>query len=124
MPAVPSFLQVLTAANPDRTVGKTIPADLASRGYRRQICVDFSPVVVSIMSARHRKLPFGGGIAWHQADVRDLGAVVADRTVDLAFDKGTLDAMIYGDPWNPPDEVRENARRYTTEVRTQSLAST
>ena len=55
------------------------------------------------------------GVRWCCADVRDM-PVVDTRSIDVAFDKGTLDAMIYGSPWNPPFEVKENAGRYLKEV--------
>ena len=38
-------------------------------------------------------------------------------SVDVAFDKGTLDAMIFGSPWSPPEETLENSGRYMKEVR-------
>ncbi len=56
-----------------------------------------------------------GGIEWRCLDVRDMTGI-ADRSVDVAFDKGTLDAMIHGSPWSPPDEVKENTSRYLKEV--------
>jgi len=89
----------------------TIPNDLAGRGYTNQLCVDFSPVVVKLMSAAAAP-----GVQWMQADVRKLDQL-ADRSIDVAFDKGTLDAMIYGSPWDPPDEVRRSASSYMSEVR-------
>lgn len=64
------------------------------------------------MSERHQKIP---GIEWKQADVRNMD-LLADRSVDVAFDKGTLDAMIYGSGWNPPEEVKDNTGRYMREV--------
>lgn len=54
------------------------------------------------------------GIKWKCADVRELP--LPDRSVDVAFDKGTIDAMIYGSPWSPPETVKENTRRYIDEV--------
>lgn len=30
--------------------------------------------------------------------------------------QGTLDSMIYGSPWDPPDEVQDNVRKYVDEV--------
>ncbi|KAH0600085.1 hypothetical protein MHUMG1_01081 [Metarhizium humberi] len=42
-------------------------------------------------------------------------AGVAGKSVDFAFDKGTLDAMIHGSPWNPPETVKENSSGYTNE---------
>ncbi|KAG8632154.1 hypothetical protein KVT40_001294 [Elsinoe batatas] len=90
----------------------TVPSDLASRGYTRQLCFDFSPVVVKMMSERHNHIQ---GIQWRQVDVRDMNSV-EDGAVDVAFDKGTLDAMIWGSNWSPPDEVRDNTSKYLREV--------
>ncbi|KAK4135938.1 hypothetical protein BT67DRAFT_400405 [Trichocladium antarcticum] len=91
----------------------TIPADLASLGFHHQVCIDFSTTVVNMMTERHRSIP---GITWYEQDLRDMGAVVADKSVDVAFDKSTLDAMIYGNPWNAPADVKENTGKYLAEV--------
>ena len=48
-------------------------------------------------------------------DVRDMPSIPT-RSIDIAFDKGTLDAMIHRSPWSPPDEVMENTGRYMKEV--------
>ncbi|KIV94979.1 hypothetical protein PV10_02689 [Exophiala mesophila] len=90
----------------------TIPEDLAKLGYKNQLCVDFSTVVVQAMSIKHRDIE---GITWKQADVRCMNQIPSE-SVDVAFDKGTLDAMIYGSPWDPPDEVLDNTGRYIREV--------
>jgi hypothetical protein len=90
----------------------TIPLELAKKGYRNQLCVDFSSVIVSQMSSAETR---DMGIKWMQADVRNM-AEIETRSVDVAFDKGTLDAMIYGSPWDPPDNVVENTRKYVDEV--------
>ncbi|KAK5168605.1 uncharacterized protein LTR77_005914 [Saxophila tyrrhenica] len=90
----------------------TIPVDLARLGFRNQLCVDFSKVVVDMMNtAEARQL----SIEWRQGDVRDL-VDLSDGCIDVAFDKGTLDAMINGSPWSPPDDVLENTRKYMDEV--------
>ncbi|KID87734.1 endothelin-converting enzyme [Metarhizium guizhouense ARSEF 977] len=91
---------------------QVIPVELASRGYKRQLCIDFSPTVVDLMTERHAEVK---GIEWKLMDVRDM-AGVADKSVDFAFDKGTLDAMIHGSPWNPPETVKENTSGYLGEV--------
>jgi hypothetical protein len=57
------------------------------------------------------------GVEWMLGDVREMPEVATD-SVDVAFDKGTFDAMVYGSPWNPPRDVRDSVRRYMTEVRT------
>ncbi|KAK0610888.1 S-adenosyl-L-methionine-dependent methyltransferase [Immersiella caudata] len=89
----------------------TIPVELASRGYRRQLCVDFSSTVVQLMRARHAE----HDIEWRLMDVRDMNGV-DDASVDVAFDKGTLDAMIHGSPLSPPQEVKDNTSAYLREV--------
>ena len=50
------------------------------------------------------------GIEWKCADVRDLPE--ATGSIDVAFDKGTLDAMIFGSPWSPPEAVMVNSKKY------------
>ncbi len=65
------------------------------------------------MIERHREVP---GIEWRRIDVRDMVGI-ADKSIDVAFDKATLDVMIYGNPWSPPEEVKENTRRYHKEVK-------
>jgi hypothetical protein len=62
---------------------------------------------------------FDSGIDWKCADVRNLPE--STRSVDIAFDKGTLDAMIFGSPWDPPEVVKENTRQYIDEVSTETL---
>jgi hypothetical protein len=91
---------------------QTIPYDLLERGYTNQLCVDFSTVVVEAMKSRHADKP---QVEWQVGDVRDMKAL-GTKSVDVAFDKGTLDAMIHGSPWSPPDEVLENSGKYINEV--------
>lgn len=55
------------------------------------------------------------GIEWKHMDIRDMVGV-ADKPVDFAFDKGTLDAMIHGSPWNPTETAKENTSGYLNEV--------
>lgn len=64
------------------------------------------------MTERHAQVE---GIEWRLMDVRDM-AGVPDKSIDVAFDKGTLDAMIHGSPWSPPQLVKENTARYLNEV--------
>lgn len=82
-------------------------------GYKDQICVDFSTVIVQAMSLKHESL---GAITWKHADIRHMDQIPSE-SIDVAFDKATLDAMIYGSPWNPPNEVLDNVGRYIREVR-------
>ena len=92
---------------------QTIPQDLSKKGYNDQLCVDFSSVVVDIMSKRHADVE---GINWKQVDVRRMDQIPSE-SIDVAFDKGTLDAMIHGSPWDPPDDVLDNTGKYVREVR-------
>lgn len=64
------------------------------------------------MAERHRDKP---GIEWRCMDVRNMVGL-ADKSIGVAFDKGTLDAMIHGSPWSPPPDVRENTGKYLAEV--------
>jgi hypothetical protein len=96
------------------TGDSTIPADLAARGYNNQLCLDFSNTALELMRARHAEEK---GIEWRWADVRALEETVDSGSVDVAFDKGTLDAMIHGSPWSPPDQVLSDTSRYMREVR-------
>lgn len=93
-------------------MAQTVPARLAERGYTDQLCLDFSPVVVDTMSKRHAAFK---GIEWRKEDVRDMDTIDTG-SIDVAFDKGTLDAMIHGSPWFPPDDVLDNVSRYMREV--------
>lgn len=47
-------------------------------------------------------------------DVRRLD--LPDASVDIAIDKGTLDAFIHGSLWDPPEDVRMNIGKYVDEV--------
>jgi len=51
---------------------------------------------------------------WEVMDVRQL-SFPAD-SLDIAIDKATLDAMLYGSLWDPPDEVKRNVKAYVDEV--------
>jgi hypothetical protein len=64
------------------------------------------------MKSRHSDKP---QVEWRVGDVRNM-IEVNTESVDVAFDKGTLDAMIYGSPWSPPEEVLENSGMYMKEV--------
>lgn len=71
------------------------------------------------MSARHGDIK---GIEWRLLDVCNMDSVPSG-SIDVAFDKGTLDAMIYGSPWSPPQDVVEKTAAYVQEVSGDSLAS-
>lgn len=64
------------------------------------------------MQLRHSDKP---QVKWTVGDVRDM-TDIESRSIDVAFDKGTLDAMIHGSPWSPPDEVLDNTGCYINEV--------
>lgn len=60
------------------------------------------------MKAQHPTLD------WQAMDIRAL--TFSDASVDVCIDKATLDAMLYGSLWDPPDEVQENVGKYVDEV--------
>ena len=55
------------------------------------------------------------GVTYQVGDVRDMKDLETG-SIDVAFDKGTLDAMIFGSPWSPPEETLENSGKYMKEV--------
>ncbi|KAI9693537.1 MAG: hypothetical protein M1820_009189 [Bogoriella megaspora] len=89
-----------------------VPAEFYEKGYTDQICMDFSRVVVEKMRRAHANKP---GIQWLEGDVRIM-ADIPDASVDVAFDKGTLDAMTYENSWHPPPPVVRNAEQYVNQV--------
>jgi len=54
-------------------------------------------------------------IRWLEQDVRNM-TDIHSASIDVAIDKGTLDAMISGSLWDPPDVVRNNTKKYIDEV--------
>lgn len=96
------------------TSPQTVPYDLLKRGYDNQLCLDFSAVVVDLMKSRHEAEK---GVTFQVGDVRDMKDIETG-SIDVAFDKGTLDAMIFGSPWSPPEETLENSGKYMKEVST------
>jgi len=64
------------------------------------------------MKERHAEVE---GIEWCLMDVRYMEGM-EDASVDVAFDKGTFDAMIHGSPWSPPKEVTDNTSAYLRQV--------
>jgi hypothetical protein len=104
------LVSITTGPNPNHI--QTIPYDLLERGYTNQTCIDFSTVVVDLMRTRHIDKP---QVVWQVGDVRNMPSI-ASKSVDVAFDKATLDAMIHGSPWSPPADVLENTGKYIDEV--------
>ncbi|RPB03585.1 S-adenosyl-L-methionine-dependent methyltransferase [Choiromyces venosus 120613-1] len=89
-----------------------LPEDLHKRGYTDQLSVDFSEVVIRDMKVKYEGFE---GLRWEVMDVRDMHGV-GDGVVGVAVDKGTLDAMLSGSLWDPPEEVRRNTKAYIDEV--------
>ena len=54
-------------------------------------------------------------IRWLEQDVRNM-TDIHSASIDVAIDKGTLDAMISGSLWDPPDVVQNNTKKYIDEV--------
>ncbi|MCJ1356786.1 MAG: hypothetical protein MMC33_006782 [Icmadophila ericetorum] len=91
----------------------TLTADLHTLGYTHQTSIDFSTVIIATMKAKHASsLP--STIHWEVMDVRNLE--IPNTSIEVAIDKGTLDAMIHGSLWDPPNDVRENVGAYVGEV--------
>ncbi|KAL2129515.1 hypothetical protein VTI74DRAFT_7643 [Chaetomium olivicolor] len=62
---------------------KVMPLEFSSRGYKRQLCVDFTSVVVHLMKERHAAIE---GIEWRLMDVLDMEGL-DDKSIHVAFDK-------------------------------------
>ena len=77
------------------------------------MCADFSAVVIEDMAAKFADIE---GIDWRTVDVRNMDDF-GSEVFDVAIDKGTLDAMISGSLWDPPEHVRKNTGSYINEVR-------
>ncbi|GAB7360666.1 hypothetical protein MBLNU230_g0545t1 [Neophaeotheca triangularis] len=88
----------------------TLPLSLLQLGYKSQTALDFSPIVTTKMSQLHPS----PHLTWLTADIRATN--LPSGSVDIAVDKATLDAMLYGSLWDPLPEVRENVGRYVDEV--------
>jgi hypothetical protein len=87
-----------------------LTADLYALGYTNQTSIDFSQVVIDAMKSKYSDLK----TRWDVMDVRELE--LPDGSVDVAIDKGTLDAMIHGSVWDPPADVQLNVGKYVDEV--------
>jgi hypothetical protein len=87
---------------------QTLTQDVSLLGYKNQVSIDFSPVVIEHMKIKHPDLN------WKVMDVRSME--FSDATFDVAIDKATLDAMLYGSLWDPEDEVKRNVKAYVDEV--------
>ena len=108
------YLQSLRKWRKDADLFEQIlPISLNGRGYRRQLCVDFSELVISDMARRFKDIE--KEIQWETMDVTRMGGI-EDTIVGITIDKDTLDAMFHGDPWDPPHDVRQNIGTYMDDV--------
>ncbi|KAM6948206.1 EEF1A lysine methyltransferase 4 [Aplochiton taeniatus] len=76
-------------------------SDMYEAGYRSITNIDYSPVCVEAMRARHA--PRCPAMTWHTMDARQLAFPAA--SYDAVVEKGTLDALLVDeDPWRvaPP----------------------
>ncbi|KAJ1884899.1 hypothetical protein GGI01_002831 [Coemansia sp. RSA 376] len=91
----------------------TLSSDMYDDGYQSIINVDYSDVVIEQMRQRTQHQ---SGMTWEVMDVRALD--LGDGSVDVAIDKGTLDALMCdkGDVWEPSAEMCENVGREVNEV--------
>jgi EEF1A lysine methyltransferase 4 len=87
---------------------QTLTEDLWELGYKNQVSIDFSPVVIEQMKAKRPDLD------WTVMDVRKMD--FDKESIDVAVDKATLDAMLYGSLWDPEETVRNNVKAYVDEV--------
>lgn len=91
---------------------EALPRELHKVGFHKQTCLDFSKVVLDNMRIAFKDLP---EIMWTFADIRDMPQI-RSGAYDCAVDKGTLDAMLHGSIWDPPEEVVDDVQKYSNEV--------
>ncbi|KAJ2713667.1 hypothetical protein H4R19_002134, partial [Coemansia spiralis] len=91
----------------------TLSGDMYGDGYENIANVDYSDVVIGQMRQRHAHQ---SRMTWQVMDVRALE--LADGAVDVAIDKGTLDALMCdgGDVWEPSAELCANVARAVDEA--------
>ncbi|KAJ1735771.1 hypothetical protein LPJ61_000368 [Coemansia biformis] len=91
----------------------TLSSDMYRDGYENIVNVDYSDVVVGQMRQRYKHQ---SKMTWEVMDVRALA--LGDGSVDVAIDKGTLDALMCdgGDVWEPSAELCANVGREVSEV--------
>ncbi|KAJ2450898.1 hypothetical protein GGF42_004382 [Coemansia sp. RSA 2424] len=91
----------------------TLSSDMYDDGYQNIVNVDYSDVVIEQMRQRSQQQV---GMTWEVMDVRALN--LDDGSVDVAIDKGTLDALMCdkGDVWEPSAELCENVAGEVDEV--------
>lgn len=88
----------------------SLSADLYGLGYADQLSIDFSDIAIDEMKQKYASLH----LEWEVMDVRRMS--IPSSSIDVALDKGTLDAMLHGSLWDPEDDVRENVGAYIDEV--------
>ncbi|KAK4991673.1 hypothetical protein LTR50_001681 [Elasticomyces elasticus] len=86
----------------------TLTKELYDLNYHGQISIDFSSVVINNMRMKHADMD------WRVMDVRHTEFDA--ESIDVAIDRATLDALLYGSLWDPEDEVRANVKAYVDEV--------
>jgi hypothetical protein len=69
---------------------QTLPLDLLGIGFKNQLCVDFSDVVIKEMASRYAS---ADSIRWLVEEIRNIFDLV-DASFDVVIDKCTLDTMI------------------------------
>jgi len=94
-------------------IDSAIPVDLARIGYQNQVCVDFSVKVVERMWSRRVAKELG--IEWNCLNMRNLSEIPS-QSVDVAFDKGTMDNMINDSSKDPLIDMEGNISQYLREI--------
>lgn len=87
------------------------PEDLYDDGYTEVLSVDFSPAVIDKMKRRRPEMK------WEVMDIKNM-STIPDNSIDVAIDKGTLDALISkdGNSWSPEQKTFEAAKAEIDEV--------
>ena len=115
-----SFLDVKTQLepflSPDSRVlivgcgNSSFSADLYDAGYPHLCSLDYSPVVIDAMRARHAETR--PSMEWIVMDMTQMDAL-DDASFDAVIDKAAMDALMTAeeDVWNPAQSVIDASRR-------------
>lgn len=94
----------------------TLSESMYAQGWHNQVNVDYSPAVIDMMSERTgAAMP---DMSWLVADIFELDKVFQQDSIDVAIDKGTLDALltVKHDPWDPPKDLLDRMHSYMNQV--------
>jgi SAM-dependent methyltransferase len=92
----------------------SLSVDMYHDGFHNIVNIDYSPVVISNMSARYSDLV---DMKWLVMDARDMSSF-EPSSFDVVLEKGTLDALLVGekDPWRVSYDAEVTVELILTQI--------